>query len=161
MECHVSDTLVLRDMTEDDLPVFYELQLHPEARHMAAFTRESEEREAFVERWKKILASGATLTKALVLDGRMVGMIGGFERDGVPEVTYWIGREHWGRGIATRALSSFLDLFPKRPLFAAAVSDNAGSIRVLEKCGFVLCGQERGFAGARGEEVEEVIYRLE
>lgn len=148
-------------MTEDDLPVFFELQLHPEGRHMAAFTRASEDREAFVERWEKILASGATVTKALVVDGRMVGMIGGFERDGIPEVTYWIGREHWGRGIATRGLSRFLELFPKRPLYARAVRDNAGSIRVLEKCGFVLCGEDRGFAEARGEEVEEVVYRLE
>ncbi|HEX8694214.1 MAG TPA: GNAT family N-acetyltransferase [Longimicrobium sp.] len=157
----MSDALVLREMTEDDLPVLFEYQLQPAARHMAAFTpKDSEDREAYLARWKKIIASDTTLPMTVLLDGQVVGMIGGFERDGEPEVTYWIGEEHWGKGIATRGLSRFLERYGKRPLYARVVKDNAASIRVLEKCGFVACGEDRGFANARGEEVDEVVYRL-
>jgi RimJ/RimL family protein N-acetyltransferase len=49
---------------------------------------------------------------------------------------------------------------PVRPLRARAAADNAGSIRVLEKCGFVVTGRDRGFANARGEETDEVLLTL-
>ena len=38
--------------------------------------------------------------------------------------------------------------------------DNAGSIRVLDECGFRLVGTERGFANARGAEIEELLFVL-
>ena len=77
------------------------------------------------------------------------------------EVTYWIGREDWGRGIATRALQEFLQLEATRPLYAPAASDNAASIRVLTKCGFLIVGEGRGFAHGRNEETDEVVLRLD
>jgi RimJ/RimL family protein N-acetyltransferase len=73
------------------------------------------------------------------------------------EVTYWIGREHWGRGATSAALRELLSIAPERPLYARAAADNGGSIRVLEKCGFVVTGEERGFANARGEEIDELV----
>ena len=157
----MSDALVLRETTEDDLPVLFEYQLQPAARHMAAFTpADSQDRQAWLARWKKIVAGDATVSMTVLLDGQVVGMVGGFVQDGEHEVTYWIGEEHWGKGIATRGLSRFLDRYGERPVYARAVKDNAASIRVLEKCGFVACGEDRGFANARGEEVDEVIFRL-
>jgi RimJ/RimL family protein N-acetyltransferase len=48
-----------------------------------------------------------------------------------------------------------------RPLYARAASDNAGSIRVLEKCGFTRAGSGRAFAHGRDEETEEVVLRLD
>jgi RimJ/RimL family protein N-acetyltransferase len=54
----------------------------------------------------------------------------------------------------------FLDVVQTRPLYARAAQDNAASIRVLQKCGFMICGEDKGFANARGEEVEEIILRL-
>ena len=47
-----------------------------------------------------------------------------------------------------------------RPMYARVVKDNIASLRVLEKCGFTICGEGKGFAYARGEEVEEFILRL-
>ena len=76
------------------------------------------------------------------------------------EVTYWIGREFWGQGIATKALAALLSTVKTRPLYARAARDNIASLRVLEKCGFMIAGYERGFANARGEEVEEVVLEL-
>src|SRR5206468_2446209 len=95
------------------------------------------------------------------IDGRVVGHIASFDLEGRREVTYWIGREDWGRGIATRALQEFLQLEATRPLYAGAASDNAASIRVLTKCGFVIVGEGRGFAYGRNEETDEVVLRLD
>jgi RimJ/RimL family protein N-acetyltransferase len=51
-------------------------------------------------------------------------------------------RALWGRGIATEALSAFLRLEQTRPLHAGVATHNAASIRVLQKCGSTLLGQE-------------------
>jgi RimJ/RimL family protein N-acetyltransferase len=78
-----------------------------------------------------------------------------------PQVTYWVDREFWGRGIATAALAQFLTLYRVRPVYASAAADNPGSLRVLEKCGFVRQGMEKSFANARGQEIDEVFLVLE
>lgn len=52
------------------------------------------------------------------------------------EVGYWVARELWGGGIATAALAGLLLVETRRPLYAGV----AGSLRVLEKCGFAVCG---------------------
>ena len=69
--------------------------------------------------------------------------------------------EDWGRGIATRALQEFLELEATRPLYAHAASDNAASIRVLTKCGFLIVGEGREFAHGGNEETDEVELRLD
>ncbi len=92
----------------------------------------------------------------------MVGHVAKFvdAEFGKPEVTYWIGRKHWGRGLATEALSQFVSKLELRPLYGRAARDNAASIRVMEKCGFRIVGYGKGFAKARGKEIEEVILEL-
>jgi len=79
---------------------------------------------------------------------------------GKPEITYWIGNELWGKGIASHACIKFLKVIEQRPLYARAAKDNIGSIRVLEKCGFVKTGTEKAFANARNQEIEELIFKL-
>ena len=90
-----------------------------------------------------------------------MGTIGSFRIDDKLEVTYWVDRAHWGRGIASAALGILLAETAERPVFARAASDNAGSLRVLETAGFRRIGVDRGFAGGRGEEIEETILRLD
>jgi RimJ/RimL family protein N-acetyltransferase len=155
------EQVTLREVTEDDLPVFFANQLDPEAGRMAAFTaRDPSDRDAFMAHWAKIMASDDKINRTILVDGRVAGYIVCFEWHGRREVGYWLGREFWGRGIATRALAQLLDIVKERPLYASAARDNAGSIRVLEKCGFVLTGYARGFANARGEEIEEAVMEL-
>jgi RimJ/RimL family protein N-acetyltransferase len=72
--------------------------------------------------------------------------------DAKPEVSYWIGKPYWGKGVATKALSAFLTLIKVRPLYARAAKDHSASLRVLEKCGFTRIGEGKGFANARNEE---------
>jgi RimJ/RimL family protein N-acetyltransferase len=90
-----------------------------------------------------------------------VGHVLSFEQFGEREVSYWIGREYWGQGIATQALAQFLDTLETHPLYARAAKDNIASIRVLEKCGFRISGKDKGFANGRGKEIEEFILKLE
>jgi RimJ/RimL family protein N-acetyltransferase len=80
--------------------------------------------------------------------------------DGKTEVTYWIDRSAWGRGIASQALALLLDLVPDRPLYAGAASDNLGSLKVLEKAGFERIGTEVSYANTRNADIEETILRL-
>ena len=155
------DGVRLRDVTEDDLPAFFGQQLDPEANRMAAFTTEDPaDRDAFAAHWARLLAAEDIVKKTVLLDGRVAGHVSSFPQDGEREITYWIGKEYWGRGVATRALRDFLRREATRPLFARAAKDNVGSIRVLEKCGFEISGEDRGFSNARGEEVEEFVLVL-
>ena len=80
---------------------------------------------------------------------------------GTPEVTYWIRRDLWGRGIATAALAELLREVTVRPLFARAAADNAGSAKVLLRNGFTRVGEETPYAEARTAEITEHIYRLD
>jgi len=154
--------LFLRDVVDDDLPLFFEFQLDPDANHMAAFiARDPTDREAFTAHWNKILAEPTCIIRTIVCDGQVVGSVSSYEESGRPEVTYWIGRAHWGKGIATRALTAFLEqVNATRPIYARVAKDNPGSRRVLEKCGFQVIGETKGFAKARGEEIEELLLEL-
>ncbi|MEU4443779.1 GNAT family N-acetyltransferase [Actinosynnema sp. NPDC050801] len=152
----------LREVTAADVLVFFEHQRDPEAVRMAAFTSaDPSDRAAFLVRWARILADDSVVARTVVFDGEVVGHVGRFTRFGEPEVTFWIDREHWGKGLATAALESLLRQERVRPLFARAAVDNLGSLRVLAKCGFVAVGEDVGFAEGRGEDVEEFILRLD
>lgn len=154
--------VALRDVRDDDLPAFFAHANDPEAVLMAAFTAEDpSDRAWFDGHWARVRADPAVVVRTVVGDGgEVVGQAAAFGPADEREVTYWIGREHWGRGAATAALRALLELVPERPLYARAAADNGRSIRVLEKCGFVVTAHERGFANARGAEIDEVVLAL-
>jgi RimJ/RimL family protein N-acetyltransferase len=155
------DDVVLREVRDDDLPIFFAQQLDPEANWMAAFTpRDPSDREAFMEHWAKIRADGTIALRTILFAGQVAGSIVCFSDFGEPEVGYWLGKEYWGKGIATRALAAFLRLISERPLGAHVAKDNAASLRVLQKCGFVITGAGAGFSPARGQQVEEFALTL-
>jgi RimJ/RimL family protein N-acetyltransferase len=147
----------LRDVEADDLPLFFEHQRDPIAVAMVAFN--SRERAAFDEHWTKLLANKTNLAQTIVADGQVVGNILSWTSDGKREVGYWIDRAFWGRGIGTEALSAFLRLEQTRPLHAGVAKHNAGSIRVLQKCGFTLLGPEE--PAPDGAEASHVLLRLD
>ena len=157
-----SGQLVLREIEDRDLGVLFEHSRDREAIRMAAFTSpEADDRTTFEQRWARLRSDSSTTNRVVEVDGRVVGHIASFDLEGQREVTYWIGRDNWGRGIATRALQAFLQLEATRPLYAHAASDNGASIRVLTKCGFLIVGEGREFAHGRGEETDEVVLRLD
>lgn len=154
---------MLRDVAEADLPIFFEHNSDRVAVQMAAFTaKDPTDRDAFNLHWRKILSDSTVIIRTILFDGQVAGSVASFidQEFGKREVTYWIGREYWGKGIATKALSKFLREVKVRPIYGRASKDNVASIRVLEKCGFRIIAYGKGFANARAKEIEEVIFEL-
>ncbi len=128
-------------MQEADLPILFEHQLDPEANRIGAFV--PRDQQAFMAHWARMLADETVLKKTVLADGAVAGNVVSFVNGaGEREVGYWIGREFWGKGIATAALSQFLDHIRTRPLHGHVAKRNVASIRVLEKCGFEMYGEE-------------------
>jgi len=151
--------VLLRDVIEADLPTFYAQQLDPQATEMAAFPARA--RDPFMKHWARIMADQTNMLKTIVFNGQVAGNIVSWDQDDRREVGYWLGREFWGRGIATRALLSMLGCVTRRPLYAHVVKHNVASRRVLEKCGFRIVGSDRTLSDLPGEPVEELILRLD
>ena len=97
------------------------------------------------------MKSSQNITRTIVAEKQVAGSVACYPHDKNLEVTYWLGRELWGRELATQALNRMLQLFVKRPM----------SIRVLQKCGFKIIGKNKGFANGRGEDTEEYILRMD
>ncbi|WAZ19265.1 GNAT family N-acetyltransferase [Streptomyces cinnabarinus] len=154
--------VVLREVRDTDLPVFFAHSTDPEGLRMAAFTaKDPSDRARFQEHWARIRQDPAIIVRTVIgADDEIVGHASVYGPPEEREVTYWIGRPYWGRGAATAALRELLRLAPERPVHARAAADNLGSLHVLRKCGFVITGQERDFANARGEEIDEVLLTL-
>ncbi len=165
--------MLIRPMKVDDLPALFRNMQDPVAACMAAFMgNDAGDLEKYLAKWTRLLGDPNIHSFTCVEDdpevgavvgavGVVVGMVSSFVMEGEREVTYWISREYWGRGLATAAMRHLLAHVAERPIYARAASDNAGSIRVLLKCGFQPIGTERAFANARGEEIEETIFRLD
>lgn len=151
---------LLREVTQADLPALFALQQDPVANHLAG--AEPPDRETFAARWAGHLAGrGAVLTRVIVVDAAVAGFVISFDQSGAREVGFRLARARWGQGLATRALAEFVrDVETTRPLRACAAADNVGSLRVLEKCGFVVVGATRSFWSARGGDVDEVRLEL-
>jgi RimJ/RimL family protein N-acetyltransferase len=152
----------LRRSQKADLEFFFQFQLDKEAIYLAAFTpKNPADKEAYFEKYAKFLDDPTINMQTILVDGTVAGSIAKFEMEGDAEITYWIDRSFWGKGIATAALQNLLAIESARPIFGRVAFDNLGSQRVLEKCGFIRIGEDRGFANARQAEIEEFIYRLE
>lgn len=150
----MSPRVRLREVREDDLPTFFEHQTDPEANRMANFG--ARDHDAFMAHWAKILRDDAGVVRSVESEGLLAGNVVSWVHDGERDVGYWIGRDHWGKGIATSALMAFLGVVAERPLFAHVAMRNIGSIRVLEKCGFANLGP----VTVEGEEEPELLFRL-
>ena len=147
--------MLLRAVSDEDLPIFFEHQRDSVALRMAAFT--PRERDAFLTHWRTNVLRPGNTSRTVVVDGVVAGYVGSWDQDGKRLVAYWIGREFWGRGVATRALSEFLTVELIRPLHAWVAVHNVGSIRVLEKCGFRRVHPD---GGQHEDGVAEVLLTL-
>jgi RimJ/RimL family protein N-acetyltransferase len=151
----------LRDLDEDDLDAVYEMMRDREAVAMAAFTADDPDDRAAFDAWmSRIRASDDVRYRVITEDGAFAGAVGSFTVDGDREVTYWVARHAWGRGVATQALRLLISREPERPLFARVAVHNEASRAVLTKCGFTEVSRTTSFAPGVGREVEEAVYTL-
>ncbi|MFI5344859.1 MAG: GNAT family N-acetyltransferase [Elusimicrobiota bacterium] len=147
----------LRAPSADDVEVFYRHQLEPEACLMASFP--PRDRAAFTAHWAKTAADASNTRLTIECDGKPAGYVACFSRMGLREVCYWIGGEYWGKGVATKGLALFLERVQERPFHARVAKSNVGSLRVVQKCGFVVVAEEQ-YAGHDGVQIEEFILKL-
>ena len=151
----------LRPTKVSDLDYLFQFQLDKEGGYLAAFMpKDPADKKAYLTKYTKLLDDPMVNNVTILADDIIVGSIAKFVIEGDAEITYWIDRNFWGQGIATKALKKFLAIETTRPLFGRVAFDNFGSQKVLEKSGFVKIGSDRGFANARQAEIEEFIYQL-
>jgi RimJ/RimL family protein N-acetyltransferase len=151
----------LREIDDADLDAVFEMMRDADAVRMAAFTAaDPDDREAFDAWIARNRALPGVLQFVVTEHGRFAGTAASFDIGADREVTYWIAPHAWGRGVATEALRLLVSQDPVRPLRARVAAHNAGSLAVLEKCGFREVGRDRGFANGVGREVEEIVYEL-
>jgi hypothetical protein len=92
--------VALRRIDDSDLDALFEQMRDPESVRMAAFTAaDPDDRTAFDVHMAKIRTSPEVTTRAVMLDGQLVGSIASFVIEGETEVTYWIDRSFWGRAL--------------------------------------------------------------
>jgi RimJ/RimL family protein N-acetyltransferase len=150
----------LRAAIAADLPAFFEHQRDPEANLIAAYA--ARDRDAFMAHWSKSLADNSNILRTVVVEGEVAGDVVCWEQEGHREVGYWIGREFWGKGIATRALGAFLSEVTTRPLYAYVAAHNVASVRVLAKCGFTISNEKPASSEEpHGDGDDEVVLKLE
>lgn len=153
--------LILSETTVEDLHTLFEFQRDEESIYLAAFTpSDPNDKTAYLEKYSKFLNDPTKTTRTIRVGDEIVGSVAKFVMDGDAEITYWIDRKFWGRGIATTALRRLLEIEPVRPIYGRVAFDNYGSQKVLEKCGFVKVREDKGFANARRTEIKEFIYKL-
>lgn len=154
--------LILKQTTKKDLNQLFLYQKDEISNQMAAFTAENpNDKEAYMDKWSKIIENPAINMQTIFMDDINIGSVLHFDMMGETNVSYWIDRKYWGKGIATNVLSLFLKKVGKRPLVGRTAFDNYGSQKVLTNCGFILSGKELEFANARNKKIEEFIFKIE
>ena len=151
----------LRATQISDLEFLFQFQLDDESCYLAAFMPiDWTNKAAYIDKYTKLLNDQTVNNQTILLDNIIVGSIAKFVIEGETEITYWLDKKYWGKGIATKALMEFLAIETYRPIFGRIAFDNYGSQKVLENCGFVKIVSDKGFANARQTEIEELIYEL-
>ncbi|MBX3109156.1 MAG: GNAT family N-acetyltransferase [Fimbriimonadaceae bacterium] len=140
---------------------FFEFESDKEAVWMAAFATVANDREEFMQMWRRRIENPGVTHLTVLVDGEVAGGILAYGEPGSRHIGYWIGREYWGQGVATAAVAGLLELMQERPVFATCAADNTGSRRVLERNGFRFTHMETHHAKARNAPVEEAFYRLD
>ncbi len=158
MEPMIDTPVRLRNVERDDLPRLYEFNLDPDANQLAATI--ARRADVFHARWERTLADPNVVAKAILVGHSLAGSVVCFPQDGLDQVGYWLGKEFWGKGVASRALELLLKQVPSRPLYARVATSNRASLRVLQKCGFVVERVQVSPATERYLECEEALLVL-
>ncbi|HWB20835.1 MAG TPA: GNAT family N-acetyltransferase [Phycisphaerales bacterium] len=139
--------ILLRAVEEGDLLTLYEHQRDPDSIRMAVVNPRSF--DEFVMNYRKAMQDPRVTARSIVVNGEVVGHVDCFQMEGVDAVGYWIAKDHWGRGIATKAVALLLQEVTRRPVHARVAKANKASLRVLEKNGFMITKVEHAEGSER------------
>lgn len=151
----------LRPLDDDDVDAVFEMMRDPEAIALASFTADDpDDRDAFDSWMSRNRANPGALSLVITEDGGFAGTAATFDVEDDREVTYWVARHAWGRGVATEAVRLLVMREPTRPLFARVAAHNRGSIAVLERNGFTEVSRLTSYAPGVKRDVEEIVFTL-
>lgn len=149
----------IRQMVEADFKVLFEYQLDESSNEMAGTYARSWLN--FERHWTAAISDPSINSKVILADDALVGLVGCFLAGDQLQVGYWITKTHWGRGIASIALSQLLKEVDRRPIYAEVACKNVASYRVLEKNGFVNVGRSHSSETERYRECDTFVMRLD
>lgn len=153
---------MLREVHESDIAILFKHQLDPIASWQVAFTHEDPtDKNAFNEHIAKVLGDETVVMKTIIFNSEVAGYMTKYDLDGAPQIGFVLGREFWGKGIATESLREFLFMIEIRPIYARTAFDNIGSIRVLQKLGFTRTSEGNYYSHARGVDIVEILWTLD
>lgn len=151
----------LRDVDDGDLDAIFAMMRDAEARRLAAFTAsDPDDRDAFDAWIARERARDDVSLQVVTENGGFAGTSAAFSVEGDREITVWLARHAWGRGVATAAVRLLLSREAVRPLFARVATHNAAAIAVLDKLGFTEVSRTAVFAPGLGRDVDEAVYTL-
>jgi len=119
----------------------------------------------------RVTQTAAEANFAITLDGNLIGGIGTRMKEASrvqaatgPNLGYWLGQPYWDRGYMTEAARGIVtQVFAAgmgETIYSGAFADNAASLRVQEKLGFVRAGGSTLFSRPRGAEFPHVNTEL-
>ncbi|TLP97561.1 GNAT family N-acetyltransferase [Nesterenkonia salmonea] len=153
--------ITLRDVQAEDLDQFFAFQQDADAAHMAGFAPTNpKDRSIFDHHWGELLNDKKSLVRTIDVDGQAAGSIAVFRDGDIHEVMFWTDKQFWGNGVTTTAFDQFLEEFTERPLRARVVTDNMGTLKILESRDFKEIGEEQVFSNARAQVVTEKLFEL-
>lgn len=151
----------LRPLDDDDLDAVFEMMRDREAIAMAAFTAQDPDDRAAFDAWiARERAAADVLCLVVTENSGFAGTAAAFTVEGDREVSFWLARHAWGRGVATEALRLLISREPIRPLYARTAAHNAAAIAVLNKVGFTEVSRNVEVAPGVGREIEEIVFTL-
>jgi len=165
MEAIQTPRLVLRPLRADDDARIFELSAHWDILcYLSAppWPYEREHARAFVS--AQMAPNPDVITSAITLDSALIGIIGAVIKPASPTqrgrghaIGYWLGQPYWGRGFMSEAARAFIahvfEVTGVDTIYSGAVSENAASLRIQEKLGFVRDGEAMLYIPARRKEL--------
>ncbi len=154
--------ICLRPITEADLQTLAQFLCDEDAIFMAGAGSGSTDVSTHIQHFKKLMEDESISMAVIISGASVVGYIAAFMRGDEREITYWIGREYWGQGIASKAVKLFLPSLQEKyvgeQIFARVVKGNKASEHVLLKAGFKATQTDKFYSDIRSTEVTETIF---
>lgn len=143
--------LELRKISEDHRVYFFKLLSDPELLRYISDTPSQEEIEfqfqSRLKAWNFESQNWFTLSVFEKASGNFVGVNGFKHQDGCASVGFIFLPDYQGLGYATKSLSAICELTQHlglKELGANITKGNTASIKVVEKCGFILSNESLG-----------------
>ena len=151
----------LRPVLASDIDLFFEHHLELRPMPTGASAADLASRKAtFVDRWEQMLSDERVLARTILWKGAVAGYVAYLIQRDKPSISCWLGRDYWGKGLATQGVRGFLDLIEQRPVYARVAFDNLAAMQVLRHTGFAIVGHDSFFSEAHGYEIDEIILAL-